>query len=385
MRRANAAITLLHFGEPGPAWSLLRHATDPTTRSYLIHGLAVRGADPRALMARYDAESDVSARRALLLSLGECDFVKLPQADRDRFVTRLETDFRSHPDAGLHGAADWLLRQRWGQAPELDRMLESPRGQPVPGRDWYVNGQGQTYSVIRGPVEFAMGSPPDEKGRDEGPCEAQHPQRIGHSFAIAAREVTVGEYKRFQKDFQYRKQFSPDNDGPVNNVNWYDAVAYCRWLSEQEGIPESQMCYPPLGEIKPGLRLSGDHLTRSGYRLPTQAEWQYACRAGATTPRPFGRGTGLLGEYAWGLTNSHNRLWPCGRLKPNDLGLFDMLGNAWEWCEDQTAGDAGEPMRVMCSGAFDADASDLRSASCFGSLPEVKYRTVSFRPVRTLR
>src|SRR6185503_9607357 len=95
-----------------------------------------------------------------------------------------------------------------------------------------------------------------------------------------------------------------------------------------------EMCYPPIKDIKPGMSLRPYMLSRSGYRVPTEAEWEYACRAGAVTSRFYGNADALLGKYAWFKDNAQDRSWPVGRLLPNDLGLFDVYGNATELCQE---------------------------------------------------
>src|SRR5262249_9264774 len=118
------------------------------------------------------------------------------------------------------------------------------------------------------------------------------------------------------------------------------AAAYCNWLSEWEGIAEEEWCYLPNkhGKYTEGMRLVPDYLSREGYRLPSEAEWGCACRAGAMASRYYGESEELLGKYAWYTRNSQDRgMLRVGSLKPNDFGLFDMLGNALEWCQDSVA------------------------------------------------
>src|SRR5262249_2345702 len=161
--------------------------------------------------------------------------------------------------------------------------------------------------------------------------------RIDRSFSLAAREVTVAEFLRFRKDHKYIKNYARTEDCPVNAVTWYEAAAYCNWLSQQERIPEDQWCYVPneKGEYSEGMKRAVSWRGRSGYRLPREAEWEYACRAGSTTGWSLGEAEDLLGRYAWYVLNSPSRSQPVGLLRPNDLGLFDLHGNAWEWCQDR--------------------------------------------------
>src|SRR5262249_29326460 len=108
-------------------------------------------------------------------------------------------------------------------------------------------------------------------------------------------------------------------------------------LSKKEGLPEDQWCYLPNknGGLAHGMQLAPDYLQRTGYRLPTEAEWEYACRAGAVTSRYYGESEELLEKYAWYGKNSAQRTWPVGILKPNDFGLFDMHGQVDVWCQDE--------------------------------------------------
>jgi len=117
----------------------------------------------------------------------------------------------------------------------------------------------------------------------------------------------------------------------VVGTNWYQATAYCNWLSKEEGIPEDQWCYEIKGNV---TTLKAKYLSLSGYRLPTETEMEYAIRAGAVTARYFGETDDLLAKYAWYLRNSQERTSPVGILKPNDLGLFDVHGNVFTWCQE---------------------------------------------------
>jgi formylglycine-generating enzyme required for sulfatase activity len=260
-------------------------------------------------------------------------------------------------------------------------------------------------------VVFEMGSPLTEAEREGGPkgtVEIRHRRRIGRSFAIAAKEVTVGQFLRFRPEHRYNDTVSPTREHPVNTVTWYEAAAYCNWLSKQEGIPEKQWCYLPndKGEFADGMRLKPNYLQLEGYRLPSEAEWECACRAGAVTARPYGETEALLRRYAWYLANSANRgMLAVGSLRPNDLGLFDLLGNALEWCQDSrvpypaSAGDGvvedvedtkevkDNLSRDFRGGSFRHRAAEVRCADRNEYLPTLPAGgfNIGFRPARTIR
>ena len=420
-RQANAAVALLKMDQPAKVWSLLKHSPDSRARSYLIHRLAPLGVDAGVICTRLGEETDVTIRRALLLILGEFDELALPAEDRQALLPKIQNLYRTDTDPGVHASAEWLLRkwqrqawltqvnEKWATDRELrkkrleaiQQLLTMKKAKTSP--QWYVTGQGQTMVVIPGPVDFLMGSPVTEVNREDGPDgvgEMQHRKRIGRSFAIAAREVTVERFLHFRKNHPYDKEHAPTFDCPVNVVSWYDATAYCNWLSKQEGIAEEQWCYVPAagGKYEEGMKLAPHYLHRTGYRLPSEAEWEYACRAGAVTSRYFGETEELLDRYAWYTkTSQPRRMLPGGCLKPNDLGLFDMLGNAQEWCQEQgvkdyTAGEdtedqedvADRKTRVLRGGSLIQHGPDIRCAYRSGNVPTYRLKGVGFRPARTL-
>jgi serine/threonine protein kinase/formylglycine-generating enzyme required for sulfatase activity len=418
-RQANAAVALLRLGRPEAVWPLLKHDPDPRRRSYLIHRLGPMGVPLGTVLGRLEEEPDVTARSALVLGLGEFEEHAWPAGERKAVTDRLRRLYRTDDDPGLHGAAEWLLRQdkQDGWLRQVDQELakdEAQRARRLAGirRElakgaarprWYVNGQGQTLVVLPRAGEFLMGSPAGEAEREAD--EQRHLVRLGRAFAIAAKPVTVEQFLRFRPGHPFDKKSAPTGDCPVNATTWYDAAEYCNWLSEQEGLPREEWCYLTNkdGKYAAGMKLAPNYLSRTGYRLPSEAEWEYACRAGAVTGRYYGESEALLEKYAWYMKNSGRRTRPVGSRMPNDWGLFDMHGNVWTWCQERYKLYAAPPggravedvedgpdvldteLRVVRGGAFPEAPAEVRAARRITASPTRSNNYVGIRPVRTFR
>ena len=211
---------------------------------------------------------------------------------------------------------------------------------------------------------FTMGSPVGEAGRNDN--ETQHDVTISKSYYIGANEVTQEEYEKVMgnnpSDFKGLKN-------PVEKVSWEDAVSFCKKLSE---MPEE--------------KAAGRE-----YRLPTEAEWEFACRAGSKTAYSFGDTEETLAEYAlFGVGIRKGTTHPVGEKKPNRWGLYDMHGNVLEWCQDWYAdyppdastdpqGPNGDFERVGRGGGWNFVAGACRSAWRFRQNPLTRNDAHGFR------
>jgi eukaryotic-like serine/threonine-protein kinase len=168
-------------------------------------------------------------------------------------------------------------------------------------------------------------------------------------------------------------------------------------------LPKEQWCYIPneSGAYAERMSIPANVLECKGYRLPTEAEWEFACRAGTLTRRYYGNSLDLLDRYAWYQANSKERAWGCGSQLPNDLGLFDMLGNEYEWVQDALNCDMWRRRgrfideiniityikeknpRILRGGAFDGHPAIVHSAVRYGVAPAFRYNYTGFRPSRT--
>jgi len=241
---------------------------------------------------------------------------------------------------------------------------------------------------------FEMGSPSSEEGRQNN--ETQHMVTLTRSFYLKATEVTQGEWRALMGNSP--SSFSScGDDCPVEQVSWYDGLAYCNALSRLEGVEE---CYDLSGcSGTPGKEgyscpdsLSID-LSCKGYRLPTESEWEYAARAGTSSRFSSGNSESDLGKVGWYDGNSGSKTHAVGQKAANAWGLYDMHGNVWEWTWDWTGdypskatdpvGDTAGSYRVFRGGGCCNNARNARAAFRGHDRPGDRFNYLGFRPVRS--
>jgi len=223
---------------------------------------------------------------------------------------------------------------------------EAAGGQPIP-----IKTACGLDMIPLPPGQFVMGA-------NEGPIDAKPPHSVKvDGIWMDQHEVTQAVYEKVTGTNPSRRK-SPEN--PVEQVTWTAAARFCNARSLQEGL---KPCYD--------TNQWACNFSATGYRLPTEAEWEYACRAGSTTRFYFGDDPEALKSFAWFEGNSQSRPHPAGQRKPNAWGLYDMAGNVWEWCNDfygvkyyrESPGDnprgplQGEK-RVLRGGAWSSNAGN---------------------------
>jgi len=315
---------------------------------------------------------------------------------------------------------------------ELDARLQNetqgkqaPWMEGIPAKFYFLHGDSKTVQpVIQPSVTTNRTNPPAgmarfggsfNMGSNEGDSDEKpvHTVSFGE-FYISPTEVTVGEFRQFVSAMGYRTDaekgsgsyvwdgsqwgqksdanwknpyFTQTDDHPVTCVNWNDAVAYCNWRSQAEGLTP---CYNGIGD---NITCNFD---ANGYRLPTEAEWEYAARGGDNSRRYIYSGSNNVDEVGWYDGNSGMKTHPVGLKKANEMGLYDMTGNVLEWCWDwydegyyhsspsrNPHGPSSGSWRVFRGGSWNIGLGRLRCTDRIGSGPGYSDYSFGFRCVRT--
>jgi serine/threonine protein kinase len=381
--RALEDFTYLLEHEPGEAYA--------TVQMYRILSLARMGraADAKTLLAEFSKQDASKPYRIYVQGMVSVWLNEIPEAGHLIILTARDTSL------------DWYTL--YSLACVAARCAEArPGAENVVEAQMYVD---YALDLIKRAVQRGF---KDEAGAREDPDLAilrrdprftmilarlkgtASPPRVAGEFWLGDKEVTRGQFEMFMNDSKYASEelpagwdgvdlnVSPSTDHPVQQVSWYDAVKYCNWLSLREGL---QPRYVRTGQKElneydnqyydawrqiPGA---------SGYRLPTEAEWEYACRAGSMTMFSTGDDESLLSGYAQMLTTYKAAIG--GAKLPNAWGLFDAHGNVWEWCWDlYTAGRSG---RMRRGGSWNLTPRSCKSDSQSNNPPMARAADAGFR------
>lgn len=425
-RQANAAVCLFMLKDTDRLLKLLESDAHTDLRTYIIHRLPQLGVSTERFIPHLiNGGQSAAVRQALILALGTYPPEPVSDVELATWKEYLLHTFTNDPDPGVHSAAEWTLNQwkRDSRLKDLNQQLEDMRKEWAMNgraagdrRRWYVNKVGQTMIQVAKPGRIEIGSPSDELGHIND--EDLHDVAIDWAFSISATEIIVPDLIRmandevFVKEFQSRirdedlrtirkiKESMTTENQPAMGISWFLAAAYCNWLSRKDGLEVEQWCYEvdkQTGKYWAGMTIRNLSTAElSGYRLPLEAEWEYACRAGTRTRWSCGHAQELLSHYA---RCTDNCLFPAsslmaGGLKPNNWGLFDMHGGACEWCQDayqerfiieiplkETV--TIEDSRVLRGGSFNYDAGNARSACRRAMGPGEPFYEYGFRVART--
>ena len=350
-RRVRLAWVSLFLGVAEPAEDLVQRAKDPMPRTLFVHALSDWLAEDAMVSKVLSADLSDQLRAAICLALGTVDSATLSSTSRTKVLQVLRAWWTESDSAAVHSSAQWAM-MKWGGS------VGSQSANSVNG-EWSTNSVGFTMVRLE-PGTFTMGSDQERRG---------HPRRevtLNTPFWISAEEVSAERFREFVtarsstvaelETWTLDTEISPTLKHPANRVTWTMAIQFCNWLSESEKL---QPCYTRSetadddGQAVFRWTIDSD---ADGYRLPTEAEWEYAARAGADTRYNFGDEQRFHTHYVRTSAFRKVNAFPCGTLMPNANGLFDTEGNVWDLVWDEWV--VGTTEAVADSLEFDATAKE---------------------------
>ncbi|MEM8733306.1 MAG: bifunctional serine/threonine-protein kinase/formylglycine-generating enzyme family protein [Planctomycetota bacterium] len=374
----------------------------PDVRTRLVHLIPDWFGETTALVEAIQQSQDPDARFVLISGLGLSHAQSMDLVQLENIRTALSAIVETSPDTGVTSAAVWALRSL---SLNEDDSLQAFDFR-TPERLAANRTLGLRMISVR-PGTFTMGG---LHPFDENTGRTPHQVQISKRFHLSDREVSTAFFRAFLRDAELDDVFenwqpdeviSPSDSHPAQSVSWDQAAQFCNWLSRQHGFDP---VYEALGELN--LDLPDDqawtgiqwkmNADQNGYRLPTEAEYEFACRAASDTLYSFGDSQEYFSHYVAWTNNTRVACQPCGQLMPNRWGFFDLHGNVWEWCEDwyiplESSESRVDPVNLQPStqgrafrggGVFTFTGYPY-SSSRGTTMPHQRFSNVGFRIART--
>ena len=418
--QAKRIILLAHLGEFDPWRSAIANKTDPSLRTEIVHMLPSWHGDISELLEAASQQRENEWVWTICHSIKLTDHRMFKTESVEQLQQTLNALARSTKSAAVRAGCD-LAFSRLGSADnailEPSTPGQTPDAAKAADAPWLFLDNGMRMIRVE-PGTASLGRH-DTRSRFAG--FSPHDVTITRPYYIADAETTRSQFQSFLEyleshpnqrakypmiDWQSWEpslRTSPSGDHPVQRVSWYDAILFCNWLSEQHGL---QPVYEKTGQVTVTtnndqtmeLPIWHGDLSANGYRLPTEAEWEFACRNGSTTPYHFGNQRDLFEHY--GIAS--NFTWlpanPVRATLPNARGMFDFHGNVWEWCHDWFSDLGPEPLvdpsgptepdlkncfKIYRGGGVGTTSGETNSESRGSDYPNVRYDNQGFRIART--
>jgi len=380
---ARLAIVALVMGDGSSAVDMLRTdgRPDPVQRTVFIDQFATWHAELGGIAKTVSDAQQASFVSGICLGVGMLSVGALTDEEHRIWEELLSTLYTEESNAGIHGASELALRRWKLELPSIQASAVSEQQEPL---CWQSTPEG--LILVRIPAGAFSRTTLD--GEQEG-------VEIETDFLLSNREISTEMFYRFIDDRDYprekpedwageRQGVSPTGAHPVQQVSWNDAVMFCNWLSHRE---DRDPCYERLDEGGGSWRWIDD---ANGYHLPSDAQWEYACRGGTDTRFACGDDDTFLADYA--VFRREDRTEPCGNKMCNAWGLFDMHGNVWEWigeCVPEIVEEAaiednrvGPTMKALRGGSRGVTVTMVRSASRQWHRPSHRSSALGFRVAR---
>jgi serine/threonine protein kinase/formylglycine-generating enzyme required for sulfatase activity len=414
---ASLSLALAYLGQIDEVIPGLENRHGRSVQTALIASLA-KVLPPKELVKNFQSTASAKLHASLISALGEVAWSDIDSASQQYLKQTLPNLVRTSDDPRLASLAKWGCN-RWniqsdGSTPIELALNLSHRSKTSEGHEMIRIDRPESDFVLEKLDLIQQQGDFRDETIDPKRLKERVWSKLDRDFRISSTEVTEGQFRQFLKDTKvqdwirraYHKTIPrsvvEEPEMPRNFISWDLAIRYCQWLNEQESIPKDQWCYDNVwSEDIEACRPNPNYLMRGGYRLPTLAEWMWACSSDSSEDWHFGSDEKSIGMYEWTKPHSDAMRHPVAQLRPNAFGLFDMGGNLAEWIDTifrprtrsnrYYISDDGNSFPlpqgddfVLCGGRFGFSPKSAVSSSMIRDPADYQTATTGFRIVQTI-